>query len=331
MLNPESSKQHCCLCGRWIVDSTALTRHIRGAHKEVWNKHEQHLKPECTTAKHFLKRSGMSVLWESGIYQTLFPVLRDFSKRPCSDFAIMTQATAANELTNMFGHLMPSLAASSQSQAQLGKRTSSPSGGLNKRQTQGRRAGQRGHKKTEDTEEIISLMARVIINQKDQLGLSRVDRAFTMFMEQSGPTGVLSNLYQGGVAWNHKLEDRSLGKNPQPLRTTLLTLMIMELVSRLEALKEARQSPVPKARVAGRERQTAVSSLGPGKEDPGGIKRSRSLPHPSDHPSPEGDHSMNQAGSTHFSSLLHSAKLLSLPCRWQVSLRSHKEEPSVAG
>ena len=27
----ESLKQHCCLCGRWIVDATALEQHIKGA------------------------------------------------------------------------------------------------------------------------------------------------------------------------------------------------------------------------------------------------------------------------------------------------------------
>ena len=31
----ETLKQHCCICGRWIVDPVALKRHIKGAHKDV--------------------------------------------------------------------------------------------------------------------------------------------------------------------------------------------------------------------------------------------------------------------------------------------------------
>ena len=139
---------------------------------------------------------------------------------------------------------MPSLAAGVQQQASLGKRTSSPTGGLKKRHKQARRAGHRGHKKPEDTEEIITLMARIVIQHEDQLGLSRMDRAFTLFMEQTGLAGVFSNLYQAGVEWNQKREERGMGSKLQPLRTTLLTLMVMELVARLEKLQASKDDRI---------------------------------------------------------------------------------------
>ena len=31
-------RQHCIVCARWIVDPTALRRHLKQAHKDIWNK-----------------------------------------------------------------------------------------------------------------------------------------------------------------------------------------------------------------------------------------------------------------------------------------------------
>ena len=52
----ENMKQHCCLCGRWIVDAAALKRHIKGAHKALWCKHQPQLQSACKQLQHTLKR-----------------------------------------------------------------------------------------------------------------------------------------------------------------------------------------------------------------------------------------------------------------------------------
>ena len=44
----DALKQHCCICGRWIVDPVALKRHIKGAHKDKWEQHQHQLKHECS-------------------------------------------------------------------------------------------------------------------------------------------------------------------------------------------------------------------------------------------------------------------------------------------
>ena len=153
---------------------------------------------------------------------------------------IMAQVTAATtELNNIFGQLLPSLSANAQTQA-MGKRTSSPTGGENKRHKQARRAGHRGHRKNVETDELVSLMAKIIISHEDQLGLGRLDRAFTLFMEQTGQVGVLTNLYQASLVWHQKREEKQPSQHLQPLRTTLLSLMMMELISRLNTLKDAK-------------------------------------------------------------------------------------------
>ena len=240
----ENMKQHCCLCGRWIVDATALKRHIKGAHKALWCKHQPQLQSACKQLQHTLKRDQPCQYCGRVAYNRHYFQCCVIFKPRCLGSSSLNNMSTASELTNVFGHLMPSLAAGVQQQASLGKRTSSPTGGLNKRHKQARRAGHRGHKKLEDTEEIITLMARIVIQHEDQLGLSRMDSAFTLFMEQTGPTGVLSNLYQAGVEWNQKREDRGVGNKLQPLRTTLLTLMVMELVARLEKLQASKKDKI---------------------------------------------------------------------------------------
>ena len=85
-----------------------------------------------------------------------------------------------------------------------------------------------------------------------------------LFMEQTGPTGVLSNLYQAGVEWNQKRSKL------QPLRTTLLMLMVMELVARLEKLQASKEDRI-KCRQRGR--SDAVPSMGSREETTDGIHR----------------------------------------------------------
>ena len=236
----ETLKQHCCICGRWIVDPVALKRHIKGAHKYTWEQHQHQLKHECSKLQHTLSRDKTCQYCGRTAQHTIGTTISAASSSNPHFWgsAIMAQTTAATtELNNIFGHLLPSLSANAQTQA-MGKRTSSPTGGENKRH---RRAGHRGPRKSAETEELVSLMARIIISHEDQLGLGRLDRAFTLFMEQTGQVGVLTNLYQASLVWHQKREEKQPSHNLQPLRTTLLSLMMMELVSRLNTLKDAKE------------------------------------------------------------------------------------------
>ena len=52
-------RQHCVICARWIVDPTALKRHLKQAHKEVWNQVASELQSQCATVKDDLIRDGV--------------------------------------------------------------------------------------------------------------------------------------------------------------------------------------------------------------------------------------------------------------------------------
>ena len=52
-------RQHCVVCARWIVDPTALKRHLKQAHKEVWSQVASELNSQCATAKDDLIRDGI--------------------------------------------------------------------------------------------------------------------------------------------------------------------------------------------------------------------------------------------------------------------------------
>ena len=51
-------QQHCCLCAKWIVDPTALKRHIRMGHKELWARVSAKLDTTCAVFKSRLARDG---------------------------------------------------------------------------------------------------------------------------------------------------------------------------------------------------------------------------------------------------------------------------------
>ena len=51
-------RQHCCLCARWIVDPTALKRHIAQSHKELWARVSGQIDSTCAVFKTRLTRDG---------------------------------------------------------------------------------------------------------------------------------------------------------------------------------------------------------------------------------------------------------------------------------
>ena len=207
----ENLKQHCCLCGRWIVGATALKRHIKGAHKDLWSKHQPQIQSTCAQLQHTLKRDQACqycgrvahnrhyfqccVLFQAALLGLIQNDQHVDCKRADQHVrASHAQPCSRSTTTGIFGET---------NILTDGSRTKGAS-----------RQDEQGSRDTKGrTEEIISLMARLIIQHEDQLGLSRMDRAFTLFMEQAGPTGVLSNLYQAGVEWNQngKIEVKEEG------------------------------------------------------------------------------------------------------------------------
>ena len=148
----EALKQHCCICGRWIVDPVALKRHIKGAHKDTWEQYQHQLQHECSKLQHTLSRD-----------KTCQYCGRTAYNRRYHQCCVIFQSAflglyhhGASDRCDDRAHLWtpaPSLSANAQTQA-MGKRTSSPMGGENKRHKQARRAGHRGHRKNVETEEL---------------------------------------------------------------------------------------------------------------------------------------------------------------------------------
>ena len=55
----EKLRQHCCICSRWIVDPTALKRHLKQAHKAIWATVHSELEKQCEHFKSHLIRDGI--------------------------------------------------------------------------------------------------------------------------------------------------------------------------------------------------------------------------------------------------------------------------------
>ena len=51
-------RQHCSLCNRWIKDPTALKRHLKQTHGNLWALVAPELEAKCAEVKHQLSRDG---------------------------------------------------------------------------------------------------------------------------------------------------------------------------------------------------------------------------------------------------------------------------------
>ena len=67
----EELQQHCCLCARWIVDPSALKRHIAKAHKKLWEQVSGRLEAPA--------RSALVPIWRpKNNYLGALPKMVDF-------------------------------------------------------------------------------------------------------------------------------------------------------------------------------------------------------------------------------------------------------------
>ena len=145
----------------------------------------------------------------------------------------------------MFGYLMPGLSATHKRPPATpltgALKEEDPEAQGKRKRTRRGRAGSRQsapqHELTKDMERALALISRILIQHEDSINAAKMDRGFTVFMAQTGPAGLLTNLFQASVAWN-KVRETEPKKITQPLRITLLTLMIAELLVRLQKMEQ---------------------------------------------------------------------------------------------
>ncbi|CAE7672965.1 unnamed protein product [Symbiodinium sp. CCMP2592] len=151
----------------------------------------------------------------------------------------------AEEQIQMFGYLLPGLSESNKRppatpQQQSTKGEESGKGGGKRRRTrrgQGSQSSAPAEALKKDGGKLLNLISRILLQHEDSINAAKMDRGFTVFMAQTGPAGLLTSLYQASLAWNQVRENEP-AKITQPLRITLLTLMIAELKVRLQNLEK---------------------------------------------------------------------------------------------
>ena len=151
-------------------------------------------------------------------------------------------ATTQDQL-QMFGYLLPGLSETHKRPpaTPMAKNTQEEESDQQGKRRKVRRGGQGSRNSaptkelTKDMNKLLYLISRILVQHEDSINATKMDRGFTVFMAQTGPAGLLTNLYQASVAWN-KVRETEPKKITQPLRITLLTLMIAELKVRLQNL-----------------------------------------------------------------------------------------------
>ncbi|CAE7763387.1 unnamed protein product [Symbiodinium sp. CCMP2592] len=156
------------------------------------------------------------------------------------------------EQIQMFGYLLPGLSESNKRppatpQQQNNKGDESGKDGGKRRRTRRGQGGQGSRNSapaealTKDGGRLLNLISRILLQHEDSINAAKMDRGFTVFMAQTGPAGLLTSLYKASIAWN-QIKDNEPAKITQPLRITLLTLMIAELKVRLQNLEKKQEA-----------------------------------------------------------------------------------------
>ncbi|CAE7221043.1 Pol [Symbiodinium sp. CCMP2592] len=230
----EDLKQHCCICARWMVDTTSIKRHMRYSHPEIWKQVSERLESTCSVFKPRLTRDGICPYCQRTSYNRHF-------KQCC-----------VIEQIQMFGYLLPGLSESNKRppatpQQQNNKGDESGKGGGKRRRTRRGQGGQGSRNSapaealTKDGGRLLNLISRILLQHEDSINAAKMDRGFTVFMAQTGPAGLLTSLYNASIAWN-QVKDNEPAKITKPLRITLLTMMIAELKVRLQNLEKKQEA-----------------------------------------------------------------------------------------
>ena len=228
-------RHHCVICARWIVDSTASNRHIKYGHPTIWKACEPQLRITCapvqshikrdTTCKYCLRKAYSRHSFQCCvIFQSaLLHIHRDGRSLHAEGNRDNVRALAAGP-----GSTTASAAADTK------RPPSSPSVTDSKRQRQARRGGgQRQQDRDNSMEEVIQLLTKIAIQHEDQINSAKQDTSFTMFFEQTGKMGILTNLYRASQEW-HAHREAKPNQRHHSWRTTLLALLPVEMESRLQ-------------------------------------------------------------------------------------------------
>ncbi|CAE7827510.1 unnamed protein product [Symbiodinium sp. CCMP2592] len=189
----EDLKQHCCICARWMVDTTSIKRHMRNSHPEIWKQVSERLESTCTVFKPRLTRDGTCPYCQRTSYNRHF-------KQCC----VIVQSAILGLIPSHGDHT------GTDPDVRL------PAAGA---------------------ERIQQVASSDAATAHDSINAAKMDRGFTVFMAQTGPAGLLTSLYKASLAWN-QVRETEPAKITQPLRITLLTLMIAELKVRLQNLEK---------------------------------------------------------------------------------------------
>ena len=87
-------------------------------------------------------------------------------------------------------------------------------------------------------EELVNLMAKIVLQHEDELNLHQLDKSFTLYLTQAPPAGILVQLFQVSQQW-HMERDRKPQEVHGSLRVVVFNLMMQELRQRTLNLKNS--------------------------------------------------------------------------------------------
>ena len=233
-------RQHCVICTRWIVDSTALKRHIKYGHPTIWTVCEPKLRGTCEQVQSHIKRDA-----------TCPYCLRKAYSRHSFQCCVICQA-ALLQIHHDGDGLQQSGAGHDVWPPAAGpERTATTTTGqeaIGPKQPGGQQTAQTGAEGRRQTSACASPAAvrrvhggdhsRIGIQHEDQINSAKQDVGFTLFFEQTGKMGILTALYQASKEW-HALREAKPNQRHYSLRTTMLALMLVETEKRLQTLPGA--------------------------------------------------------------------------------------------
>ena len=210
-------RQHCSLCNRWIKDPTALKRHLKQTHGDLWDSVAPALEAKCAEVKQQLTRDGTCPWCERTSYSRHY--------HQC------------NVIFQKAHSYVPALAAQQGQQGTTGAkqpRENSSADGLPSKRAKPTRWGGRGRGQSlpqEQVKNVVTMLASLCLQQEDALNRIRLETSHTLHLAQQGQGAVLKALYNAGTAWQVK---KNSGEPVQALRVVLFGLLLAETQARIE-------------------------------------------------------------------------------------------------
>ena len=224
-------RQHCSLCNRWIKDPTALKRHLKQTHGDLWDSVAPALEAKCAEVKQQLTRDGTCPWCERTSYSrhyhqcnvifqsALLGLLHDRQR----DGRLRELATGPNGPTRTTRDNGSEAAP----REQLSGRTTQQEGQANKTG----RPGSRPKPRQEQIGNVVTMLASLCLQQEDALNRIRLETSHTLHLAQQGQGAVLKALYNAGTAWQVK---KNSGEPVQALRVVLFGLLLAETQARIQ-------------------------------------------------------------------------------------------------